>query len=165
MVKIFKPYILHSIHIRFACNFYICFIFASHKPRCKPKPFKHLASLSHMELPEDIQREIVQYQALQNQLATLQNQLTAMKLEISVLEEARKEVEKVEGTVYRSVGPVLIEQTKEDVLKWIDSRMELLQIKIKSLDKKIQAMQNMLLQLKKKLEQQLSSLQGGVPSG
>ena len=122
-----------------------------------------------MELPQEVQKDLIQYQALQNQLNSLQNQLTSLKLEVEVLKEAKKQVEEAEGDVYKAVGPVLIKKRKEDVSSWIDERLDLLRVKINSLEKKVQAVQNTMLKLKKKIEGALQTIQateeGGAASG
>ncbi len=117
-----------------------------------------------MELPEEVQKDLVQYQALQNQLNALINQVGSMKLELSLIEEAKKELENSEGDVYRLVGPILIKKDRDEVKKWLEDREEMLNVKIRSLEKKIEALQNTLLQLKNKIEAALKA-QGGPPAG
>ena len=119
-----------------------------------------------MEVPEELRKELVQYQTMQAQLSALQNQISGLKLEMDILKEARKRVEEAQGDIYRAVGPILVKEDKESVMKWIDERLEILKVKITSLDKKAKALENTLLQLKKKIESELQAIQsGGAASG
>jgi prefoldin beta subunit len=111
-----------------------------------------------VEIPKEIQADIVNYQALQNQLVIIQNQLARMDAEIKSIDEALAALESTEDEfAYKAAGPVLVKERVSVLQKELEERKESLTIKKKSLEKKAQQIQNTLLQLKKKIEATLAS--------
>ncbi len=105
-----------------------------------------------MEIPKEVQEEIVKFQALQNQLNAIVAQKNEIKALIAAIDEALKQLQATEGTVYLSVGNILIPKDREELKKELEDRKESLVIRMKSLEKREKQLTNTLLQLKKKIE-------------
>ncbi len=103
----------------------------------------------------DVYNYQIYVQNLQNvlmQKQTLQIQLEEITQTIEELEKYEKE------KVYKSVGPVLIEKNRKDILKDLVDTKEELSVKIKSIENQEELLKKKIDELKKKL----NSSQGSV---
>ncbi len=121
-----------------------------------------------MELPQDVQRDIVNFQALQNQFNVIQSQLAQIEAELRSISDAVSALENSEDEfAYKAVGPILVRERKSVLLAELNDRKETLEIKKQSLSKKAKQIEGKLLELKKKIEGALASLQkvgGSAPT-
>ncbi len=78
-----------------------------------------------MDIPKQVQDKIAQYQNLQNQLQMVSLQKQQLMLAKTDLENASKEIDKISGEkVYRLVGPLLIETSKEAGVNYLKDESE-----------------------------------------
>ena len=122
-----------------------------------------------MELPQDVQKDIVNFQALQNQLNIIQTQLAQVDAELRSISEAISALEGSEDEfAYKAVGPILVRERKSVLLAELKDRKETLEVKKQSLAKKSKQIEAKLIELKKKIETALANLQkvgGNAPQG
>ncbi len=122
-----------------------------------------------MELPQDVQKDIVNFQALQNQFNIIQTQLAQIDAELRSIFEAISALEGSEDDfAYKAVGPILVRERKSVLLAELKDRKETLEVKKQSLAKKSKQLETKLLELKKKIEAALANLQqvgGNAPTG
>lgn len=122
-----------------------------------------------MELPQDVQKDIVNFQALQNQLNIVQTQLAQIDAELRSISEAISALEGSEDEfAYKAVGPILVRERKSVLLAELKDRKETLEVKKQSLAKKSKQIEAKLLELKRKIEAALANLQkvgGNAPQG
>ncbi len=117
-----------------------------------------------MEIPKEVEQEIIQYQALQNQLAALSTQKSRIEAEIRAVDEALRLLEDApEDGVYRIAGTIMVKANKTALMKELQERKEALDVKRKSIAKREEQLRARLLELKKKIEKALSTL--GAASG
>ncbi len=117
-----------------------------------------------MEIPKEVEQEIIQYQALQNQLAALSTQKSRIETEIRAVDEALRLLEDApEDGVYRIAGTIMVKANKTALMKELQERKEALDVKRKSIAKREEQLRARLLELKKKIEKALSTL--GAASG
>ncbi len=117
-----------------------------------------------MEIPKEVEQEIIQYQALQNQLAALSTQKSRIEAEIRTVDEALRLLEDApEDGVYRIAGTIMVKANKTALMKELQERKEALDVKRKSIAKREEQLRVRLLELKKKIEKALSTL--GAASG
>ncbi len=117
-----------------------------------------------MEIPKEVEQEIIQYQALQNQLAALSTQKSRIEAEIRTVDEALRLLEDApEDGVYRIAGTIMVKANKTALMKELQERKEALDVKRKSIAKREEQLRARLLELKKKIEKALSTL--GAASG
>ncbi len=89
-----------------------------------------------MEVPKQIQDKLAQFQNLQNQLQMVSLQRQQFVLGGSDIANAKAELEKqTEGKVYKMVGPLLIETSKDEGLKYLDDEAGSGEAKVKLLEK------------------------------
>ena len=122
-----------------------------------------------MEIPQDVQRDIVNFQALQNQLNVLQTQFAQMDAELRSVSEAVSELESNEDDfAYKVVGPIMVRERKSVLTAELKERKEALEVRKNSLEKKSKQIEAKLVELKRKIEEALSKLQqvdGNAPTG
>lgn len=113
-----------------------------------------------MEIPQDVQRDIVNFQALQNQLNVLQAQLAQMDAELRTISEALSALESSEDDfAYRAVGPVIVRERKSVLVAELKERKEAVEVRKKALEKKVKQVEAKLVELKRKIEAALSKIQ------
>ncbi|HIP74232.1 MAG TPA: prefoldin subunit beta [Euryarchaeota archaeon] len=122
-----------------------------------------------MEIPQDVQRDIVNFQALQNQLNVLQAQLAQIDAELRSVSEALSALESSEDEfAYKVVGPIMVRERKSVLVAELNERKEALEVRKKNLEKKIKQIEAKLVELKRKIEEALAKLQqvgDGAPTG
>jgi len=113
-----------------------------------------------MEIPQDVQRDIVNFQALQNQLNVLQAQLAQMDAELRTISEALSALESSEDDfAYRAVGPIIVRERKSVLVAELKERKEAVEVRKKALEKKVKQVEAKLVELKRKIEAALSKIQ------
>jgi chaperonin cofactor prefoldin len=100
---------------------------------------------------EDLLRE---YQNLQNQLKGAAMQMDQFQVQKSDAEIAHQEVEKSTGKVYITVGGIMVETTKEEALKNISEKSEVIGIRLQNTTKMYKELQ----EKEKRLREQLTKL-------
>ncbi len=119
-----------------------------------------------MELPPEVQKDIINYQALQNQLGVLQAQLARIEADLNTISDAIAALEATEDEfAYKAVGPILVRERKDVLLKELQEKKEALEVQKTSYSKKMKQLEAKLLELKKKIEQALGALQQGGGAG
>ncbi len=105
-----------------------------------------------MEISEQTQQLIMQFQTYQQHAQAVVAQLEAMKNQLIETESSLSEIEKSkEEHVYKSVGTILIKKPREEVRKELEERKDLLNIRIESLNKE-----------EKRIREKIKELQGKI---
>ncbi len=113
-------------------------------------------------LPPEVQQQIVKLQQLQAQL----NQVLAEK---SVLEQELREINRAlevlkevpeDGEVYRIAGHLLVRVKKNDVEKELSERKELIELRLKTLEKQESLIRQQISELQSKISKSLSKPAG-----
>ncbi|HDI03042.1 MAG TPA: prefoldin subunit beta [Candidatus Pacearchaeota archaeon] len=107
--------------------------------------------MEEKEREEILARIQLTEQALQNLL--LQKQ--SFQLELLETENALSEVKSTKGDVFKIVGPVLVKAKKEDLIPELEKKKEILELRIKSIEKQEQEMKE---KLTKEREEALKKL-------
>ena len=103
----------------------------SEKQKAPKAPMNPLANLD-----ENIQRKIQELQMLEQNFQQLLMQKNAFSMESNETDFIITEVEKTEGEVSRIIGnQVVIKTTKEEILKDMKKKKELIDTRMKSIDK------------------------------
>ncbi len=98
------------------------------------------------QLPPEVQRLLVDYQNLQEQYVRLDSELKVLRRELSEIEDVITTLKTLpeDTDVYKSVGHILVKRRREDVLKELEERKELLDIKIKSKENQLKLLEKQL---------------------
>ncbi len=111
-------------------------------------------------LPPDVQQQLVKLQQLQTQLnqvmterALLQQELRDIARALDILKGIPEDAE-----VYRSSGHLLIRISKSDAEKELNERKELIELRLKTLDKQESLIRQQISELQSKINQAVASL-------
>lgn len=89
-----------------------------------------------MDVSKQVQDKLAQFQNIQNQIQMVSMQKQQLMLQSADLDNAKNEIEPAaNGKIYRLVGPILIETTKEASLKYVTDEHDSAETKIKVLEK------------------------------
>ena len=107
-----------------------------------------------MDIPQEVQDKLAQFQNMQNQMQVVTLQKQQLMLQNTDIDNARKALEGlVEGDVYRMVGPMLIQTSKDGGLKYLSDEKEMASAKLKVMEKQ-----------EKKLVEKLNDMRGELQS-
>ncbi len=115
-----------------------------------------------MDIPKHIQDRLAQYQSLQGQLQMISLQKQQLMLQGTDLENARKEIDGLkEGRVYRLVGPMLVESSKEAGLKFVQDERDSAQAKIAIMDRQEKKLAERLNEMRAEIQGAMSPPKAG----
>jgi len=114
------------------------------------------------QLPPNVQDRIARLQQLQNTLQSLTLQKQRIDLELSETERALKTLEGVtsETKVYQSVGSILVEKQREELIKELGDRKDFLEMRAKVLARQEGKTRERMTSLQRTLQKELN-----LPSG
>jgi len=119
-----------------------------------------------VEIPQQLRDKVQQFQNIQNQLQLIVVQKTQLTQQILEIDNALEELEKYgEGKIYERAGPILIETTKEEIVKKLKDDKELKNARLKSLEKQEAKLRERLNELSVEIQSGISSLSGGKIMG
>ena len=97
-------------------------------------------------------KEMENYQMIQQQLQLIMLQRQQMKLQDEELDHALQEVEKASGNMYRLVGPILLEAKKDEVVRDLQEKKGSVGSRLELLTKQEERLKKNLADLRKTLE-------------
>ena len=83
----------------------------------------------------ETEKKIAQLQTLEQNMQNFLLQKQTVQSQQIEVENALEEVSKTQGTVYKILGPVMIAAKKDEVKADLESKKEVLVLKLKNLDK------------------------------
>lgn len=109
------------------------------------------------KLPPYVQERLLRFQQLQQTLQTVLTQKNQVELELTEIEQALTELQKLEnGTIiYKSIGSLLVEAKRGNVTDDLKNRKELLNTRITVLGKQEERLRGQLKELQSKLQKDL----------
>jgi len=108
-------------------------------------------------LPPQVQQRLLRLQQLQQTLQGVLTQKQQLELELTEVEQALSELEKLTDTavIYKSVGSLLVKSEKAKVTTELNERKELLNMRINVLGKQEERLRTQVKDLQGKLQQDL----------
>ena len=109
------------------------------------------------QLPPNVQERLQRLQQLQNTMQQLLLQKQRIEIEMNESSRALETLEKVdiEAKVFKSVGAVLVERPKDDIVKDLTERMEFLEMRVKVIAKQEEKAKERLDNLQATLQKEL----------
>lgn len=106
-------------------------------------------------VPPELQHLLMKYQQLQEQYATVTTERTAVESELRETQRVIEELSKLEddATVYKAAGMVLYRANKEDVVKELSERKELLELRLRALKKQEELLKNQLAETQRRIKE------------
>ena len=110
-----------------------------------------------VELPPQVQEELVRLQQLQQTLQAVVAQKQQLGIEMSETDRALSELEKVtaENPVYKSVGSILVKADKEGLLAELKEKKELLNTRVTVLGRQEERTRERIKDIQQKLQEKL----------
>ncbi len=114
------------------------------------------------QLPPQIQQRLLRLQQLQQTLQGVMAQKQQLELQLSEVEHAESELEKMKETavIYKSIGALLVKSKKDKVTAELTERKELLKMRVDVLGKQEERLQTQAKNLQEKLQQDLRPVSG-----
>jgi len=108
-------------------------------------------------LPPQVQQRLLRLQQLQQTLQGVLTQKQQLELELTEVEQALSELEKLADTavIYKSVGSLLVKSEKAKVTTELNERKELLNMRINVLGKQEERLRTQGKDLQEKLQRDL----------
>lgn len=110
-----------------------------------------------VELPPQLQEQLVRLQQLQQTLQSVVTQKQQLELELNETDKALAELEKStdETPVYKSVGSILVKSNRQTLLTELKERKELLTTRVTVLGKQEERTRERLKEVQGKLQERL----------
>jgi prefoldin beta subunit len=113
-----------------------------------------------MASDEELEREIVEYQKMEKQLEAVLSQRYQLETQLEELKNALKLLEKTDEDVYKSSGTILVKVSKEEAKKDINDKIELIEVRLKTLRDQEEGLKNKLERLTRKLQEEIKHRSG-----
>ncbi|MCX6695861.1 MAG: prefoldin subunit beta [Candidatus Altiarchaeota archaeon] len=111
-------------------------------------------------MPKQLQDKLAQFQTLQQQLQIMSLQKQQMVMQNGEMENAQKELSAIKtGKVYRIIGPILVETTKEETEKKLKDDFDLNKTRIEVLEKQEKKLAEKLNEMRSELQSMISGAQ------
>ncbi len=115
-----------------------------------------------MEMNEELQGKMMQFQQLQQQVQVLASQKYQIDMQVSEIEKTLEELGKAkkDAPIYKSIGSLLIRNDdKEGLVKELEEQKETLEVRVKTLEKQEKVMREQHQSLQDELTQALQDQQ------
>ncbi|MEM0350962.1 MAG: prefoldin subunit beta [Archaeoglobaceae archaeon] len=114
------------------------------------------------ELPPQVQNLIAQLQQVQQQLQLVITQKAQLEALLEETKQALSELEKVDENtpIYKTVGSILVKESKEKVVKELMERSDSYDIRIKTLTRQEERLRERFAELQKKIQSLLGQQAG-----
>jgi prefoldin beta subunit len=117
--------------------------------------------MSNQEIPPWLREQVSRLQQLQQNLQAIMMQKQQVELEVVESDRALEELKKIEqdNTVYKSAGPLLIKENREDVLNELEEKRDLLNTRTMVLGKQETRVKENLKEVENKINQMIRGTQ------
>jgi prefoldin beta subunit len=116
------------------------------------------------QISPKVQNQLAMLQQIQQQMQTVVAQKTQYEMALREARRASEELKDLpeEANVYMSVGTVMMQKKKDDVMKNLGEKQETLDLRIKSLEKQEKMLQGKFEQLQAQIKQAIEG--AGTPT-
>lgn len=104
---------------------------------------------------ENLNKELMEYENLEKQLEVILIQKHQLQIQQNDVKHALEELKKAGGDVYRSIGSVMIQSSKEDAEKDLTEKSELIQVKLGAIEKQEEKLRSIVMDTQKKLQERM----------
>lgn len=102
---------------------------------------------------EEMQKKIAELQLLEQSIQNFAFQKQTFQQQALEVDNALEELKKTKGTTYKIVGNIMIASNKDDLNKDLESKKELLDVRLKNIEKQ----ENTIKDKTKKLQEEVMS--------
>ncbi len=114
-----------------------------------------------MDIPQNIQEQLNQFQQVQQQAQAIAMQKQTIEVQINEAKKALSELSKVadDQDVFKTAGPLLIKSTKKDAEAQLNDSIETYEIRQKSVEKQEKRITGKLEELQANLQSAMKGMQ------
>ncbi|MCX8174966.1 MAG: prefoldin subunit beta [Candidatus Micrarchaeota archaeon] len=109
--------------------------------------------------PQKLQKQLAEFQEVQRQLQLINIQRQQLTFQLEEVKAAQEELAKTDKKVYRAIGPLIVEGTKEEIAEDLKQRREIFEVRLSALAKQGEKLQPKFDELRASIEKMIS--QGG----
>lgn len=110
--------------------------------------------MSEIKLTPETQQMLIELQTFQQQMQTIIMQKESLNIQNTEIARALEELKKsTTEDVYKAVGPILIKSTKKDLDKELTEKKEIIDLRLKSLQKQEDRIKEKLKEVQGKFEE------------
>jgi prefoldin beta subunit len=110
--------------------------------------------MAEIKLSPEAQQILMELQTYQQQMQTVLMQKESLNIQNMEIGKALEELGKTEhDDVYKAVGPILIKSTKKDLVKELNEKKEMIDIRVKSLQKQETRLKDKLKEAQERFEE------------
>ncbi len=108
-----------------------------------------------MELPQNVQHQLAQFQQAQQQAQAISVQKQSVDLQLKETEKALEELKKADDNadVYKTAGTLLIRVKKEEMTKELEDKLETLQLREKTVKRQEERIMNRLKEMQASIQE------------
>jgi len=104
---------------------------------------------------DDLNRDLIEYENLEKQLEVVLIQKHQLQLQSNEIKHALEELKNAKGQVYRSVGSLMMESSKDEAEKDLKDRQELITVKLTALGKQEEKLRASVSETQKSLQEKM----------
>jgi prefoldin beta subunit len=104
-----------------------------------------------MEMNKETENQIKELQILEQNMQAILMQKQAFQLESSEIENSLEELSKTNEEVFKIVGNVMLKSSKENLIKELNQKKDLLNLRLKSFDNQEKLIGKSIEELRKKV--------------
>ncbi len=112
-------------------------------------------------MEKETENKISQLQSLEQNLQNILQQKQLVQTQKIEVENAIGEIEKTKGDVYKVVGPLMIKGEKEKIKSDLNSKKEILDLRIKSVEKQETNFKEKMTKLQQEVVEEMKKEKGG----
>lgn len=114
-----------------------------------------------MDVPQNVQEQLNQFQTYQQQAQSVAMQKQTITLQINESKKALDELSKVDddNEVYKTAGPLLIKTSKADSESELKDSIEMLEIRMSTIEKQEKRIASKLEELQESLQSAMNQMQ------
>jgi len=114
------------------------------------------------QVPPEVQNKLLRLQQLQEQLRIILAQKQSAELELKEVSKVLDEISSAPDDVvlYKSLGHVLLRSSKEQLVKELNEKKEVLELRVKTLERQEDYLQKQIEELRKKVTESLGKSYG-----
>ncbi len=114
--------------------------------------------MSQQRLPPEVQQTLAQYQTLRENYTKIDAELKLVEAELTDIDNILDTLKNIEGEteVFKQIGHILVKKSKDEVIKELEERKEILGIKKEKYKKQLEILEKQINELEKKLKDLLA---------
>ncbi len=113
-----------------------------------------------MQINKETEEKIGQLQLMEQNLQNILMQKQAFQTQLFEIDNALKELEKTKDETYKIVGPIMVAANKKDIKDDLQSKKEILELRIKNLEKQERKIKDEATQLQSEVMKKLKQKGG-----